>query len=99
MLKFTSGVRCPKSAIIIAAVSNAWAELDLPGDCFVTSMNDAVHMRGSKHYTDDAADFRTRTLTAEQVRLWAKVAKRRLGSEYDVVVEKDHLHVEADSKK
>ena len=76
MIRFKTSVVCPKSAIIIAAVANAREELGL-GQTYVTSMNDSVHMRGSRHYQDEAVDFRTRDLTAEQVQTWAKAVRRR----------------------
>lgn len=87
-----------KVTIILAAVANAWVELSLPGDMYVTSGNDLVHRPDSKHYHDEALDFRTRTLTKAQQAAWVTVCKRRLGRNYDVVLEKDHLHVEYDPK-
>lgn len=91
-----NSVRCPKSAIIIAAAHNARELLGLSGPTYVTSMNDSVHMRGSKHYTDNAVDFRTRDLTAADVQRWAAYIRTRLGKGYDVLIEKDHLHIEYD---
>jgi hypothetical protein len=96
MIKFKSAVKCPKVVILVAAAANAHRELDLPGDMWVTSLNDSVHMRGSKHYEDEAADLRTRDLTQAQVTAWAKVIKRRLGRDYQVIDEGDHLHLEFD---
>ncbi len=95
MIKFTGNVSCPKSVIIVAAVANAKEEMKL-GDLVVTSMNDSVHMRGSLHYSDQAVDFRTHDLSHDVVREWAKVASRRLGPAYQLIIEKDHLHVEFD---
>lgn len=68
----------------------------VPDETFVTSMNDSLHMDKSKHYTDEAADFRTRDLTQTQVQEWAVLCRTRLGKGYQVIVEKDHLHVEWD---
>jgi hypothetical protein len=96
MTRFTNNCRCPRSVIIVTAVSNAWQQCGFPGTCWVTSLNDSVHMKGSKHYNDDAADFRTRTLTKPDIEKWADVCRDRLGKGYQVIVESDHLHVEFD---
>lgn len=95
-LKFLSGVVVPKVCIIAAAAMNARIEVGLPGDCLITSANDKVHARGSRHYTDEALDLRTRDLKADQIQSWAKIIKRRLGKGFDVVIESDHIHVEWD---
>ncbi len=97
-LKFKGNVRCPQSAIIMAACHNARVQLGFPGDTYVTSMNDSVHMRGSFHYLDRAVDFRTRDLTPDQIKRWAAVSQERLGRDYQVLVETDHMHVEHDPK-
>ncbi len=94
MTRFTNNCRCPRSVIIVTAVSNAWQQCGFTDTCWVTSLNDSVHMQGSRHYTDDAADFRTRNLTKPQVEQWANVCRQRLGKGYQVIVEVDHLHVE-----
>ena len=94
MIKFAGGVRCPKSVIIVAAAANARATLKLPGDTYVTSLNDSSHMPTSRHYSDEAADFRTRDLEPVQVAAWAAMCRQRLGAGYQVLVEADHLHIE-----
>lgn len=66
-------------------------------DITITSANDSKHMNGSKHYEDLAYDLRTRDLSKEQTQLLAQDIKARLGPAYDVVVEKDHIHVEYDN--
>lgn len=98
LLKFTATVKVPAVCIIAAAVVNAATTLDLP-DMLVTSGNDSVHMPGSRHYRDQALDFRTKHLSPpDKVRLVTAV-KRRLGRNYDVLLEQEgqpneHLHVE-----
>ena len=94
VLKFAPTVLCPRSVIIVAAVHNARVRCGFEGDTLVTSMNDSLHMQGSKHYTDEAADFRTRDLTQTQVNEWAVMCRTRLGKGYQVIIEKNHLHVE-----
>jgi hypothetical protein len=69
----------------------------------VTSMNDGRHMRGSKHYTGDGWDVRSRG-EGPRYAQWPDVLKlqiadtcrNHLGSDYDVVVEGDHFHFEYD---
>lgn len=98
MIRFKGGVVVTKVTIIVAAVYNAWVEVSAPGDMWVTSGNDSVHMPDSKHYHDEALDFRTRGLSKAKIAAWAEVARRRLGRNYDVVIESNHLHVEYDPK-
>lgn len=65
----------------------------------ITSGCEGSHMKGSLHYIGEALDFRTRDLTfAEQV-LWRDRCVQELGPDYDVVLEKDHLHIEYQPKE
>ncbi len=63
----------------------------------ITSLLEGTHGAKSLHYRGLAMDFRTREIPA--------ITKKRdcrdrcalaLGSEFDVVLEKDHMHVEFD---
>ena len=71
---------------------------------YITSANDGKHMAGSLHYKDLALDFRTGHhwatpwLTLAQVQQIAALIRGSLVPDYDVVVEKDHLHIEYDPK-
>lgn len=56
------------------------------------------HSRASLHNVGHAIDLRTRHLNHEQIRKWVLELKTRLGSNYDVVFEGDHLHVEYQAK-
>lgn len=92
----------PKSLTIAAAIANAGMELGLP-DMVITTGRNGVHMTGSKHYTDDALDFRTKHLTAPQRAALVGVLRRRLGPAYDVILEdvggaNEHGHCEFDPK-
>lgn len=100
-LKFTAGTIVPKSCIIAVAALNAANQIGLDCTLWVTSGNDRVHMRGSKHYTDDALDFRTKHLTTTDKHAWRKAILRRLGNDYQAILEyegqtQEHLHVEHD---
>lgn len=103
-IRFVSGVVVPKVCIIQAAFLNAAHELGvkLPDDtAWVTSGNDRVHMRGSKHYTDEALDFRSKTFATAEKHKMLEVIKRRLGKDYNVLLESEgganeHFHIEYD---
>jgi hypothetical protein len=88
--------------IIAAAVVNAANVLGLP-DMLVTSGNDSTHMKGSKHYSDEALDFRTKHLTPDQKYQLVAAVRKRLGNGYDVILESErraneHLHIELDAR-
>ena len=70
------------------------------GEVVITSLNDGTHMDGSKHFTDEAFD----------VRIWNIPNIPQFSADlccglelmcpggYDVVLERDHIHVEFDPK-
>ena len=70
----------------------------------VTSGNDGKHMTGSLHYTNAALDFRTGhaweppLMTADEAEEVREELAALLGAGYDVVLEKDHLHIEYQPK-
>lgn len=73
-------------------------------DCVVTSVTDGKHKAGSKHYCGMAADLRTRNFgTNEQMdRAVAQLRTRLNGypdnyhGDWDIILEKDHIHMEYD---
>lgn len=67
-------------------------------DCVITSITDGKHMKKSLHYQGEAMDLRTRNVPKDQHIPLVNTLKGALGSEYDVVYEKDHIHVEYDPK-
>jgi hypothetical protein len=102
-LKFAGSVKVPKTTIIAAAAINSFNVLGFSVDLFVTSGNDGVHMRGSKHYEDAALDFRTKNLSKSDKHLFKEMLAQRLGKGFDLVLEdedgpNEHLHVEYDPK-
>lgn len=62
----------------------------------VTSSCEGWHMHGSKHYDGDALDFRVRHVSRHKRPALAEAVSEALGSDFDVVLEVDHLHVELD---
>lgn len=71
----------------------------------VTSVMDGKHMEGSKHYTGDAFDQRTwadatgtqMDPTEKEDLAWE--IREALGPDWDVVIERTHLHIEFDKKR
>jgi len=67
---------------------------------WVTSANDSQHMPGSKHFSNEAFDIRTRNIVgdnkAELTQQWTNRIQAFLGEDYDVVSEGDHIHIEFD---
>lgn len=56
------------------------------------------HMK-SKHYINQAFDFRIRNLTQAQKRNCYRAIKKLLGKKYDVILKNDHIHIEYDSNR
>lgn len=64
----------------------------------ITSGRDGEHSATSLHYEGRALDVRTRTLTSVQQEEVAKALRTELGPDWDVVVEKNHIHIELDRR-
>ncbi len=62
----------------------------------ITSANDGKHMTNSLHYKNNAVDLRTRDMKNAKVCGWE--IKQYLGKDFDVILEKDHLHIEYQPK-
>lgn len=103
LLKFKAGVKVSKQAIISAAAINAANVLGITKDITVTSGNDSKHKKGSKHYTDEALDIRTKNLTRDEKHALCTAVQSRLGEDYQVFLEfeggpQEHAHIEHDPK-
>jgi len=61
----------------------------------ITSGRDGKHGLNSLHYQGLAVDLRTWNLLATVV---ARI-RAELGSDFEVILEKDHIHIEYDPKK
>ena len=81
-------------AIAAQVVADVYAELG--ADCVITSALDSTHSANSLHYVGAALDFRTSVLSAEDQGSLVETVKERLGEDFDVVLETDHLHIEHD---
>ena len=93
MIKVKSGVS-PKNLIIAAALANESFTVTFP--VVITSGTDGTHMKGSKHYTGEALDMRTRNFPEGQLKPFMDRLQTRLGEDYQLILEVDHLHIEYD---
>lgn len=69
---------------------------DAGDDLFITSKRDGIHGLGSLHYEGLAFDFRY-PIKADKGVAIARI-RAELGSDFDVIAEGDHIHVEYDPK-
>ena len=88
----------PKNLVIAAAAINAATQINAEWDVIITSGTDGVHKKGSKHYVGGALDLRISNIPNGQLSIYVKALKGRLGPDYDVVLESDHIHCEYDPK-
>ncbi|MFH1897405.1 MAG: hypothetical protein ABH886_04090 [Candidatus Desantisbacteria bacterium] len=64
----------------------------------VTYTTNGTHSPGSKHYTGNAIDLRTRDLATYQSEEIVRTLKNNLSRDYDIIFESDHIHIEYDPK-
>ena len=67
-------------------------------EAVITSGNDGQHMQNSLHYADRAIDLRTWFIPTKTRKLLVNELKDRLGKNFDVVDEGNHIHIEYDPK-
>jgi hypothetical protein len=90
MIKIKNGVE-PRLLIIVAAAANVATEMGVT--VTITSGTDGKHMEGSFHYQGKAVDIR---LLGPRTAEFMAAMKKRLGANYDVIREADHIHIEED---
>ena len=84
------------NATVVLALVVASDIYDAIGDdMIITSLIDGRHMHGSLHYVGAAVDLRMPTHFVEEI---VDELKERLGDQYDVVLESDHIHIEFQPK-
>ncbi|RLC47034.1 MAG: hypothetical protein DRH57_04840 [Candidatus Cloacimonadota bacterium] len=69
---------------------------DFGEEAVITSTYEGDHMPSSLHYAHLAVDVR---LPRGNVDAVVNALKLLLGKDYDIVVEKDHIHIEYDPKR
>jgi len=67
-------------------------------DCVLTEATGGKHSTGSLHYIGNAIDLRTRHIPPNEQKTIKTKLKEALGDQYDVVLEKDHYHIEFQPK-
>ena len=82
--------------VIAMAIYKEYDDGDV--ECIITEATGGHHGVGSLHYVGQAIDLRTWGLTGTEQRSICDKLKSSLGSEYDVVLESDHIHVEYQPK-
>lgn len=101
-MRFKRGVKLAgaKPEIILAAivVDDIYRDHGRPEGVTITSICDGKHMPKSKHYTGEAIDTRTRYFNRSKQKELTQDIKTQLGNEFDVVLERDHIHIEFDPK-
>lgn len=81
-----------KAALVAEQLYKKYGE-----EVVITSANDGKHMPHSLHYLGKAIDLRTWSLNGREKKV-ADELRKALEKDYDVVLEKDHIHVEWDPK-
>jgi hypothetical protein len=72
------------------------------GTVWITSANDSIHHPESLHYKNLAYDIRIWNIIGAvkaEARSWAERMQVALGDDYDVLLERDHIHVEYDPEE
>ncbi len=82
----------PEILLAIMVAKDAYKEAGT--ELVITSLVDGKHSETSLHYTGCAVDIRTRNLP-QNFRDYTQIRIRdALTRDYDVVLEKDHIHIE-----
>lgn len=81
----------PQMLVALMVVERAFELVQV--DCVITAGNDGSHSETSEHYAGRALDFRTRTVDPGMLKSFASAIQQRLGRDFFVLLEADHLHV------
>jgi len=103
-MKIKPGVVMPERIEIYKALWAAetiWIAHGRKEGVTVTSGREGRHSWGSKHYSDDALDFRVRYWKKAEAQQVATELQKAIGKDFDVVLEWDkvHIHVEYQPKQ
>jgi len=91
-----AGLKLPMREVLISA-DKVWR--DFGQELVITGALDGTHSAGSLHYYGFALDLRTRYFHDDvEKKMVKKEIQSLLGSDYDVVLHKSHIHVEFDPK-
>ena len=87
----------PEIAVALTVVS--WVYWQYCEQITVTSCKDGKHSRASLHYIGHAIDLRTKDMSKQMAEAISNDIRERLGLQFDVVKEKDHIHIEFQPKR
>lgn len=105
MIEFKPGVKLnklqPQMLIGLLKMESYYDNYHLP--LVVTSANDSTHKQGSKHYTGEALDFRTKNAPGLAKGIYLKAVAELYPLGFDVLfegvgTENEHIHLEWDPK-
>ena len=100
MISLKQGVKMeplqPQIILGLLAVSSVYKEHGY--DLVITSLSDGIHRPDSLHCRGCAVDLRTRHVAGRDIVRLVDAVRTALGSDFDVVLEADHLHIEYQPK-
>jgi|14BtaG_2_1085337.scaffolds.fasta_scaffold160238_1 uncharacterized protein YcbK (DUF882 family) len=100
-LKLKSGVSVngvkPELVLGLQVASGYFGSMGIK-EMVVTSLVDGKHSSGSLHYVGYAADIRIWAIEESELAEFTEGLAVELGKEFDVVLEKDHIHMEFQPK-
>jgi len=98
-MKLKKGVKCGQfaRAVMITVANDVYK--DYGKELVITSMAEGRHSYGSIHFSENAIDTRTRYFDDFTKLAVADDIRTRLGDDFDVVVENNHLHIEYQPKR
>lgn len=92
-----TGLR-PELVIAFIVANDIYKEYD--SELVITSVNDSKHSATSLHFSGCAIDLRISTFDNRILALEAThKIKERLGNDFDVILEDDHIHIEWQPKR
>ena len=99
-VKFKTGVVLHLLRQPIVDLLNFLAKIakEIQTNIIITSMNDGKHREGSFHYINLAVDIRIWNLPSFRTAENLTNLIRGLHENYDVILEKNHIHVEWDDR-
>lgn len=87
-----------KPELLVAMMAADGMHTEAGYQMVVTSVTEGKHARASKHYTGCAFDLRISHLADGVSKNITNRLTFALGSDFDVILESDHIHVEYDPK-
>ena len=86
----------PQCVLAIIVANDVYKLFDK--ELVVTSIDDSVHHAGSLHPSGFAFDLRSSYFTSQQIQFVLAALKASLTTDFDIIFETDHFHIEYDPK-